>query len=105
MRKANLIQFKMFYLVELVVALAVAIALARPFLLERQDGGAVVGAALSGVALVEGFAVWFEVVYHRGPSAWGFGRATWSIAGATSLTYVLFNGIHGVFQQTVWQRP
>jgi hypothetical protein len=93
------------YLVELVAALAVGMALALTFLHERQASGAIVGAALTGVALIEGLAVWFEAARRGGPPAWGFGRATWSIAGGASLFYVVFNGLREAIEDSGWNPP
>lgn len=87
------------YLIEIVAAFAVALSLARHFFLLRHDGGVIVGAALTGIALVEGPAVWAERWRRRGPPVWGFGRVTWSIAGAASLGYVGLTGLTDVLRE------
>src|SRR4051794_4924415 len=81
-------------LAELILAVAMALACARTCLdLAESHPEMMIGAALTGVALVEGGRVWFDAARRRGPSPMGFGRATWSMAAGISLTYVTFWGL------------
>ncbi len=103
--RARMKKVTVLYLLELVAALAVGMALARPVFQIRQASGEIVGAALTGVALIEGLAVWLEAARRRGPPAWGFGRATWSIAGGASVFYIIFNGLHSALGTPGWSSP
>jgi hypothetical protein len=93
------------YLIEINIALAVGFSLARHFFNLRHDGWVVVGAALTGVALVEGPAVWAERWRRSGPPSWGLGRATWSLAGAVSVAYVGLDGLRELFREPSWHQP
>lgn len=84
------------YAMELVVALAAGLALARATSHPHQDydqfatypryvryGVYLIefgGPFCSGLVLVEGAALWIEAARRRTPRVWGFGRLTWSVS-------------------------
>jgi hypothetical protein len=88
---------KLGYLLELILALAVGLALAQGWTeaewvarLKTLDlliwlCSNPAYTLFSGVILVEAVALWIESARGRGPRPWGFGRMTWSTLGVVCL--------------------
>jgi hypothetical protein len=106
------------YVIELVLALAAGLALERasPHDLQRFDDFAEypryiqLGIYLvefgdpfcAGMILVEGAAVWIEVVRSRTARTWGFGRLTWSIMFCVVILTSLESIVWNAAREAVW---
>ena len=95
------------YGIELVIATAVALALVRVAIHDNRDSFDLVASCpkwvqygttmtvfgdplCTGLALVEGVAVWVEAARRRPARVWGIGRLTWSLA----LVFVMLASVH-----------